>query len=284
MSIRTDLAIESSGSDIENLPSGVKLEIRESGSLKIEHVIIENELGAKNIGKPMGNYITINLPAFASNNTLTNEEYGQIAKEISTLLPKEGTVLIVGLGNLHITPDAIGPKAADLIIATRHMYELDPENATSFRSVAAVSPGVLGQTGVEAAEIVESLVDSIKPAAVIAVDALAAHSVTRLGNTLQIADSGISPGAGVQNRRKELSSATLGIPVIAVGIPTVVDGAVIASELSNTSAQKTEGEAMMVTPRDVDLMVERGAYTVAMAINLALQDGLSQEDINYLIT
>ncbi len=283
MSNRTDLALESPALISNTLPQGVELTRDNSGSILIEHVKITTNTGAKAIGKPIGNYITITTPELAENRLLEDEDYGHIAKQISALIPKEGGVLVVGLGNIHITPDAIGPLAVDKVIASRYMTIESPIAIEGFRAVAVMATGVLGQTGMETVEIIKSLVDSIKPVVVIAIDALAASSLTRLGCTIQIADSGISPGSGVQNRRKELSKATLGVPVIAIGIPTVIEGEVMASEITTGGERNpiTE-EPLMMTTRDVDLMVTRGAKIISDSINIALQPQLTLDEIRYL--
>lgn len=192
-----------------------------------------------------------------------------LSEALSRLLP-EGAVLVAGLGNVSITPDALGPAAARQILATRHVGE---ETAAalgirSFRPVSVLAPGVLGQTGMETCEILAALVRETKPAALIAIDALAAGDPERVGTTVQICDSGISPGSGVSNRRKELSRRTLGIPVIAIGVPTVVD-----------YPRENDPEPMMVTPREIDTVIENAARTIAMAVNCALQPELSLEDL-----
>jgi len=198
---------------------------------------------------------------------------------------------VAGLGNSEITPDAIGPLTAGKILATRH---LGGEFARacgldSLRSVAAVIPGVLGQTGIDAAELLKSVAASLKPCCLIVVDAFAARSLFRLGNTVQISDAGISPGSGVANARPQLSSETMDLPVISVGVPTVVDGATLAASLSAGEENKEfeelrtmlepRGAKMMVTPREIDLLVQRAAKMVALAINCALQKDLSSEEI-----
>ncbi|HAN44353.1 MAG TPA: GPR endopeptidase [Ruminococcaceae bacterium] len=277
------------------LPNGVKQDVYKSGNVEVTRVCISTNQAAQQLGKPEGTYITIEVPPFYASVENADEQTQAIADELAKMLPRQGLVLIVGLGNKHITPDAIGPLTIDGILATRH---ISPEIAKAsglenIRSVAALAPGVLGQTGIETAEIIHSITNSIKPAAVIVIDALASRSVDRLGCTVQLADSGISPGSGVQNKRKELSKNTLGVPVISMGIPTVVDALTLSADVlasGGADADSIErllpknGEQMMVTPREIDLLVDRAAKTLSLAINKALQPQLSQEDIVYLVS
>ena len=209
------------------------------------------------------------------------------------MLPKEGTILIAGIGNETITPDALGPKSADNILATRHITgELKRSLGLSgLRSVAVLAPGVLGQTGIETGELIKSVVESIKPSAVIVIDALASRSLSRLGCTIQISDAGISPGSGVGNHRLSLNKETMGIPVIGIGVPTVVDAQTLALELipeAKLSYQQKglvspRGEQMIVTPREIDLLIERASRLVGMSLNCALHKGLSVEDFCLLL-
>ena len=212
-----------------------------------------------------------------------------LAEELRRMLPPEGMVLVVGLGNAQITPDALGPLTVRQILATRHIpAQLAEQTGLSgLRPVAAIAPGVLGQTGIETGEIILSIVRDLSPAAVVAVDALAAGSPERLGCTIQISDSGISPGSGVLNARKELSRQSLGVPVLSLGIPTVVDGGTLVCGLlgcEDESRVPEEARAMMVTPRDVDALIERGAKHLSLALNAALQPQLSLEEISYLVS
>lgn len=283
MALRTDLAMETIDLSKNSLPKNVYYDKKQKENTEVEILKITDFESERKLGKPKGTYITATVPEFGGNTPLSDEETEFIAGYLKELLPEEGTVLVVGMGNVHITPDAIGPKSVDLILATRHMTEIALKPLEGFRSVAAVSTGVLGQTGVETAEIILSVVEKIKPKAVIAIDALAAASIKRLGTTIQISDSGITPGAGVQNRRKELSKNTLGIPVVAIGIPTVVDSDTIIESYGTQRSAGNMKEPLMVTPRDIDLLVERGAKAISMVINLALQQNFKADDIRYLI-
>ena len=243
-----------------------------------------NELAGLRIGKPKGKYITIETERLSDEPADFREQAENIADEIAALL--NGNVsdgLVAGLGNSDITPDALGPMVASGVIATRHLKEVLPKGHefSSLNPVSVIAPGVLGQTGIESAEIIRSVCDGIKPKFVIAVDALACSDVSRLGTTIQLADSGISPGSGVQNRRKELSEITLGVPVIAVGVPTVVDMHTIVENITGNPPDKHLPN-MMVTPRDVDKLIERTARLISSALNIALQPSLSFEEITAL--
>lgn len=284
MSARTDLAVEMIDEDAKSLPRGIKRRLRKSSACMITEITVTNELAGLRIGKPRGRYITIETDRFSDEPSDFREQAENIADEITSLLDgKVSDGLVVGLGNSDITPDALGPMVISKTIATRHLKDVLPKGHEFSRlnPVSAIAPGVLGQTGIEAAEIIHSLCDGIKPRFVIAVDALACSDISRLGTTIQLSDSGISPGSGVQNRRKELSETTLGVPVIAIGVPTVVDMHTIVENITGSSPDKHLPN-MMVTPRDVDKLVERTARLISSAINIALQPSLSFEDITAL--
>lgn len=281
MQCRTDIALEmltdESGRGIEHTSE-------KRGLLKIDKVKILNGDGEKATGKPIGSYITVTMPPMSDSIPEDDETIGLLAGELNKLIPEKGTVLVVGLGNTDITPDAIGPLAAGGILATRHISgEFERiEGLEKLRSVAVIAPGVLGQTGIEVSEILKSLAESVKPAAIIAIDALAALSLSRLGCTVQISDTGISPGAGVGNNRPGLNRKTLGVPVIAVGVPTVVDAEALvidtaeragaAGDIISLLREKASpgGERMIVTPREIDLLVKRAARLIALSVNLAM--------------
>ena len=284
LSIRTDLALELLERTPAPVQNGIAVQEYTQGAIQITEVHLTTPEAAQKIGKPCGTYLTLHLKALGASSVPGHEEAETIAAQLKPLLPQQGTVLVVGLGNEHITPDALGPLCIDSILATRHLAEADPAFA-AFRSVAAISPGVMGQTGMEASAVVAAVCKDIHPSAVIVIDALAACTLSRLGNTVQIANTGISPGAGVKNNRRELSEETLGVPVISVGIPTVVDCSTLLEELSEPQAEHTamQGTEMVVTPRDIDLIVEHGAKLLALSINRALQPELSLEEISYLI-
>ena len=272
--IRTDLAMEQL-EGFDGIPEGVGRRQYEKEGVTVTEVSV-TEQGAATLGKPAGKYVTLELTPFRSPGMNFEGELSVVAEELRRFLPDEGLVLVAGLGNEEITPDAIGPRTAAGILATRHLEDAASIGLPGLRPVAAVAPGVLGQTGIETAEFIRSLCDRIRPAAVIAVDALAAGAVSRLGNTVQLADSGIAPGSGVQNKRKTLNRETLGIPVVALGVPTVADAAVFADGEAPGSAALS---GCMVTPREIDVIVDKAASMLALAINRALQPTLSVEEL-----
>ena len=284
MPVRTDLAVEMIDEDAASLPKGIKRKLRKSSACSITEIIVTDEIAGLRIGKPRGRYITIETDRLSASPQDFDEQVCNIADEIVSL-KGEGrkTALVAGLGNSDITPDALGPLVISQIIATRHLHDELPEGHELRRlnKVSAIAPGVLGQTGIEAAEIIRTLCAEVKPDFVIVIDALACSDISRLGSTIQLSDSGISPGSGVQNRRKELSEATLGVPVIAIGVPTVVDMHTIVENITGNPPDKHLPN-MMVTPRDVDKLIERTARLLAFSINKAVQPGLTIEDITAL--
>lgn len=287
--IRTDLAVESAEPMRSRLPDGVAVHEEERESVRMTRIEISTEDAAQKLGRACGRYITIELPPLESGVDPADDVTHLAAKELRALLPREGPVLVVGLGNRQMTPDALGPETTRQIFATRHIpAEVARRTGLDgLRPVSALAPGVLGQTGIETGEIIRAVVRDTSPAAVIVIDALAARSLGRLGRTIQIADSGISPGSGVLNSRQELSAQSLGVPVISVGIPTVVDGVTLACDLTgqeDTSNIDATAKTMMVTPRDIDAIIARGAKNLSLAINAALQPQLSLEDITYLVS
>ena len=283
---RTDLAVEAAAEFKQRLPHGVSMQEQTRGSARIIRIVIDTDDAARRLGRPRVRYITIETPPVCESNGADDATHA-CAAELKSLLPKSGPVLVVGLGNDRITPDALGPRAARQILATRHIpRELAARTGLgALRPVAVIAPGVLGQTGIETGEIVHSVARDLSPAAVIVIDALASRSLDRLGRTIQLADSGISPGSGVFNARRELNAATLGAPVVSIGIPTVVDGETLARDIlhdADDRAAAPGADAMMVTPRDIDAVIDRGAKTLSFSINAALQPQLSLEDIVYL--
>ena len=290
MNFRTDLALEIRETIDSSEIDGVKSETRDENGVKITTIEIFNENGEKQIGKPCGKYVTIELDSFLRDSSVHEDGVKVLSDELLKLLPASGTVLVVGLGNKSITPDALGPKSVSLLLATRH---INSELAKSIgleglRSVAGIAPGVLGQTGIETAEIIEAVAKKIQPCAVVVIDALASRRLSRLGTTVQMTDTGISPGSGVGNKRVEISNRTLGIPVVAIGVPTVVDGATMAFDLLERfdvdfndirGGNVFDEEFMMVTPKEIDLVIERASQFIAMGINCAMQPDLSADDI-----
>jgi len=294
MELRTDLAVEEHESYAEDL-KGVDYTEEEVKGLVIERLDIKTSRAGQLLHKDVGRYVTVTLPPLTDNVRDCDERVQVIAEEIRRLLPVNGTVLVVGLGNREITPDALGPKCIDGILATRH---ISGEVARStgldrLRSVATLCAGVTGQTGIETGELVLSVVKKIKPTALVVVDALASRKLARLGCTLQISDTGISPGAGVGNHRTKLSKETLGVPVIALGVPTVVDAFTLVCDLvcaddecrqqSFKEQLSPKGRAMVVTPKEVDLLIHRAAKLLALSVNMALHTGIETEELLALI-
>ena len=281
MSIRTDLALEKHEIHKNNLPKGVEIREYKNNSCIATEIIITDDEGAKIIGKPKGKYITLEGDSLWETDEMSKENAFMLSDMISRLIPESGTVLVAGLGNTDITADAMGPLAANGIIATRHIPESTKESSglPFLRDVAVLSTGVTGKTGIETGEIIAGIKEKIKPSAIIIIDALASRSVKRLGRTVQLSNTGISPGSGVGNRRSEISEKTMGIPVIAIGIPTVVDAATLAFDLTGTESSDSEFAAMMVTPKDTDMLVSKGARLISLSINHALQKKLSYEEI-----
>lgn len=280
MSIRTDLAAEAAFSAIKSRTEGIKQQIRQGRTSKITEITIETDEAGKPIGKGKGRYITIEA---ASPYAEFTEQADDIADELKKLCGCDNNILIIGLGNSGITPDALGPKAVSGIIATRHLRDELPKGhfLSGLHSVSALATGVLGQTGIEVAEITKAVCDRTSPECVIVIDALACADSSRLGTTVQLTDTGISPGSGVQNSRKELSRQTLGVPVVAVGVPTVIDMHTIFENMSGKIPEKNLPN-MMVTPRDIDRIIDRTAKLIAHALNRAFQPELSHEDIETL--
>ncbi len=275
MQTRTDLAIENTESD-EHL-KGIEKEEIYQGTLKITRISVTNKETADIIGKPVGKYITIECLPITDNIGELKNETEIIGKEIKKFLPDEGEILVAGLGNKAITPDALGVRSMEYILATRHIKGEFARVAglDKLRGVSVITTGVMGQTGIETGEIIESIVRKIKPAVLIAVDALAAKDVSRLGCTVQISNTGINPGSGVGNRRKGINERNIGIPVIAVGIPTVVDLMTLVHD---------KDESMIVTPREIDLLIGRGAKLIGMAINCAIQGEYDYDTLSELVS
>lgn len=262
MMMRTDLAIDAH--ELCGECEGVSVTETKINDMLVTRMHADERSARGTLGKPPGNYVTVEMPRFSDSAFYPDERFETVAQEISRLLPDEGVVLVVGLGNSSITPDALGPRTAGQVLATRHLSgELKRAcGLEGLRPVAVLAPGVLGQTGIEVRDIIAALVHSLSPAAVIVIDALASCRLGRLGSTVQLSDAGISPGSGVGNNRPEISAASIGVPVISIGVPTVTD----ASAVTEDSA----GNAMIVTPREIDLLTDRASRLLALAINAAL--------------
>lgn len=298
LQIRTDLAIEShelcrDSAQRDNQIHGVDTRVEKKGDVTLTHVMVSDEAGAKILDKPIGAYATIEAPDLEYDTEVYEQTCRTIADELRKMvhLTKDSVILVVGLGNDQITPDALGPYTIEQLMVTHHMKQHMADYLDEgIRSVCALAPGVLGTTGMETVDIVKGVVNELKPDVVIAVDALASRSLSRLGNTIQIANTGITPGAGVGNRRDGLNEETLGVKVIAVGVPTVVDAATVAIDSIDMVQQSADAQEikeqlyenmgqLMVTPKNIDLIIERASKTVANGINLALHDNMSFEQI-----
>lgn len=321
-SIRTDLAIEvtemlteeTSDSHIDGVEISVEQDFEHD--IEVSWVKIKNDIGSKNMGKPVGNYITIESEFMKENETLVHEKitkiFSQKLTQICNLKPNS-TILVVGLGNWNVTPDALGPKVISKILVTRHIKDSLPEEIDdNVRPVSAISPGVMGITGIETAEIVKGVVDRLKPDIVIAIDALAARKTSRINSTIQMSDTGVAPGGGLGNKRKILNKDTLGVPVVAIGVPTVVDAGTLVNDtmdlLIDSFVNEVKGGKqfyemiqnldkeekyhiinnilnpytgnLFVTPKEVDAVIERLSKIIANAINISFHPAIDFDDIN----
>lgn len=351
-SVRTDLALEAHQVVVERegppeLP-GVKVETVEKGQAVINRVTVENEMGARMIGKAPGYYSTIESRELRTHNREVHEELARyLAEELEWFIQQkklgdEDPILVVGLGNWNATPDALGPRVVQNLMVTRHLLEMSPpELRHGLRPIAAISPGVLGLTGIETGEIIMGVTERIGAKAVICIDALASRSVERLCSTIQISDTGINPGAGVGNKRLAINEETLGIPVISIGVPTVVHAATIVSDAMDLLAgQKPESDvqervpqrttfqvdprtimgqqpahqpqqpsmpdqpslsgpqkrqliqqvlepymgSMIVTPKEIDVLIDEVADIVAGALNIAFHEGVNYDQVFQYLT
>ncbi len=322
-SIRTDLAIEvtemitqeTDNSHIE----GVELYVDNIDNIEVSWVNIKNEKGQETMGKPIGNYVTIESESMKENDVITHEKITDIfSKNLIKLcnLDENSTILIVGLGNWNVTPDALGPKVISKVLVTRHIRDTLPKEIDKgVRPVSAISPGVMGITGIETAEIVKGVVDRLNPDIVIAIDALATRKTSRINATIQMSDTGIAPGGGMGNKRKILNKETLGVPVIAIGVPTVVDAGTLVNDTIDLMIDSLVNEVkagkefyqmikdldkeekynlinnilnpytgnLFVTPKEVDATIERLAKIIANAINIAMHPSIDFDDINRYI-
>ncbi|KPU44131.1 germination protease precursor [Oxobacter pfennigii] len=321
-SIRTDLAVEAREiyeKDNRGDMPGVDVEVKRGKDMTVTIVKVVDKKGEKIIGKPMGTYTTIEVPELKNfNQDLQDEVSETMAKELASLidLDKEKTALVVGLGNWNVTPDALGPKVVSRLMVTRHLKQMMPDEIEEgMRPVCALSPGVLGLTGIETSEIIQGVVKKIKPDLVLVVDALASRKMSRVSTTIQIGNTGINPGSGVGNKRMGLNQALLGVPVIAIGVPTVVDAATMANDtidlvIDTLLHQSEQGKEfynmlkginrdekyqliqevlspyigdLMVTPKDVDAIIDNISKIVANGINISLHPSIHLKDINRYI-
>ena len=282
--VRTDLALEAREGigEAEGEIHGVSVEesYDEENEIRVTRVVIETKNGAKALGKPMGVYVTLEAPGMLE----PEEDYHQeisasLARELKSIIPdaeKEQSILVVGLGNRDVTADALGPHVADNLFVTRHVvkeYGKAAYNKSRMHMVSSIVPGVMAKTGMESAEIIRGVVEQTKPDVVIVVDALAARSTKRLNRTIQVTNTGIHPGSGVGNHRNALTKESLEVPVIAIGVPTVVDAATIVNDATSgrMPANLTELNNMYVTSKDVDYQIKQISHIICDAINGALE-------------
>jgi spore protease len=321
-SVRTDLALEAkeiASNRMGDTIPGVHTETSEDdGDMIVTRMDIASEEGASAIGKLPGHYVTIEVPRLREKDSdLQDRVATRLAQEFASFLQrigigKDARVLIIGLGNYNVTPDALGPLVVENVMVTRHYFELMPEQVSpGYRPVSAVAPGVLGTTGIETSEIVQGIVEKSRPDLVIAIDALASRALERVNTTIQIADTGIHPGSGVGNKRKGLTKEFLHVPVIAIGVPTVVYASTIVNstmdmmlnhfknQTSNTSQifgmlesmEENErlqlvkevldpvGHNLLVTPKDIDQFIEDMANIIASGLNAALHEAIDQDNV-----
>lgn len=305
----TDLAVESFNP--QRAPEGVRVSSDRRDGVSITRVHVLDEQGQAQVGRPPGNYVTVEAPDLFKRNPDFQEQVATaVADELLRVLrlEPEDHVFVVGLGNWNATPDALGPRVVDRLLVTRHLRDYVPEDIRGrLRPVSALAPGVLGITGIETSEIIRGIVDRVKPKAVIAIDALAARGLDRILTTIQIADTGIHPGSGVGNHRIGITPETLGVPVVAIGVPTVVHAVTIATQtvdllaerlrdresiyqvLAGMSAEEeralidevlgpTVGD-LMVTPKEIDVFIKQAADLLAASLNHALHPGIRSADL-----
>ena len=284
MRVRTDLALEAkesfSGSDVEVHGVVVEEEYDKEQNLRLTRVRIESERGAREMGKPIGTYLTLEAPGMAS----PDEDYHRdISEKLAEYLKelmggqKNPSVLVVGLGNRDVTPDALGPKMVSNLLITRHLireYGREVMGVGDCCEISGLAPGVMAQTGMETSEIIKGVVQEISPDLLIVIDALAARSTRRLCRTIQLTDTGIQPGSGVGNHRAALTKETLGIPVIAIGVPTVVEAAAIIYDAQGNCEQMPPHlNGMFVTPKNIDELIKQLSFTLSEALNMVFAHG-----------
>lgn len=310
--IRTDLAAEIKEFRKLTEKDGFYDETSEKDGIKFREVRILNSEAAEKIGKPVGTYITVDFGTAFEDDTVFDSATEVIADKIKSMVGEDlrENVLLVGLGNSKLTSDAIGPETLGGVIVTRHLKNHLPEiySTLPLRELSALTPGVLGTTGIETADIVKAVAEKTKPSLIVAIDALASRRAERVCSTVQMSDSGISPGSGVGNHRQELSKKTLGIPVISIGVPTVIDTATLTYDTFETLCSEANSNAltelvksgaityqtvcdalgesssnMIVTPRDIDVLVRKASRLLAFSLNMALHGDLTPEEIQSLI-
>ncbi len=296
---RTDLAMESMGE--RSVPcEGVCMQRQETGGIELTRICVESDAAARELGKPCGEYVTLSCAELPRGDAAIQRTLAdRLTEALARMVPAQGEALVVGLGNRNITADSLGTRVVERMLVTRHLRASLEENMRGkLRGVSAIAPGVLGLTGIETAELCRGLVDHVKPSVVIAIDALAALDSARICTTIQLTDTGIEPGSGVGNHRMGLTRETLGVPVVAIGVPMVVYAATLARDALRHATQKlyTESEneqlgslfeqmghsllgEMVVTPREIDEVVLRLSEIIARGVNRALQPALEDSEI-----
>lgn len=312
LNLYVDLAVEArdlvrgaAGREI----SGVEEQVEQMENIKVTTITIKTQEAAQTMGRPPGVYVTIESPPLKINDPYVKQEIIQAMEKglkllIGDYLKPEQVVLLVGLGNWRATPDALGPKFIQYSPITRHYHQYAPQALVQgMRPTCGIAPGVLGITGLETFEVLKGIVDSVKPAIMIVVDSLAAQNVERIGTSIQMANTGIQPGAGIGNARHALTHEELGIPVIAIGCPTIVNAAVIASQavkkfcesgnltyndaMANNSVKEIlahYGGSLAVTPKEIDEIIENSARIISMGVATSLFPGISQEQLELYAT
>ena len=298
MSKRTDLAVEAKEIWQEDTRTtgqlrGVKASESDENGFHTETVRILDERGEQALGKPRGTYITIDLDSvIRKEEDSFSRGIEAIKKKLSEVyeLKASDSIFVAGLGNPAITPDDLGPQTVDSILITRHLVDSVPEHFGEFRRVSAIKTGVLGTTGIESGETVQAICDRVKPDVIVVVDALASRNLSRVCRTVQITDSGIVPGSGVGNSRAALSRETLGVPVVSIGVPTVVDAETLVADILEKNGIKNElpehllGGGIIVTPKEIDSSIHDISKLLAYGLNLWLHHGLTLEDIDMFLS
>ncbi len=317
---RTDLALEAHELYKQKVKNdavpGVEIDVENDGQLTVTRVHIKNKNGENALRKPVGNYITIEMPELIhKTEQLYEKTVTVLTRELSSLIDinYDAVVLVVGLGNRNITADALGPMVVSQLLITRHLFDLMPEELEDgIRPVCALSPGVLGITGIETGEILKGVCEKVKPDLIIVIDALASRKLERVSTTIQLSNTGLTPGSGIGNVRMGINKKTMGVPVIAIGVPTVVDAATMANDTIDMVIDKLMEQAgensdfykilknldrnekygliqevlskeyvnLVVTPKEVDEIIEDISEIISNSINAALHESVSTDDIN----
>lgn len=280
---RTDLALERLEDQVEQPLPGIESRQWRRSPLSIHRIAVTDSQGEQALGRPRGQYITAQMePNALSDSQWIYRSASVLAQLLRPMLPSKGPVLVAGLGNRALTPDALGPLALEHLIVTRHLMQTMPGEFGHLRPVCALATGVLGNTGIETAEILRGAAQRVAPAAIVAIDAMASRSLDRLCRTFQLSDTGIAPGSGACNPRQELNAHTMGIPVIALGVPTVVEARTLALDLvpnGHLDEKSAPDAGMLVSPKDIDLQVAKCAKVLGYALNLALQGHMTAAEM-----